>query len=178
MKKVTILIAALAAAAGIAQAGPTGYSAKQPPVQTELNVPSMCDCFDAGTLTGSAFVAGLIGGDDHDDELGGGVSLLYSFTENFGIEASAAWLGSDSTIHLFTANAVVRYPIKDLCLAPYLLAGGGVHTNSHTQGVFQAGGGIDWRFSDCVGVFVDAVYTWADETDDYTVVRGGVRMNF
>lgn len=113
-----------------------------------------------------------------DDVFGAGFAIDYFFTEYVGIEVDASWLAQDSTVHLFTSSLIFRLPIKEVCLAPFVFGGGGVHTDGDTQGVFHAGGGLDWRFTNCIGVFADARYTWANDTDDYVLIRGGVRFGF
>jgi hypothetical protein len=95
------------------------------------------------------------------------------------LEADATWLDNESAIHAFTASVVIRYPIQSACIAPYILAGGGVHADSETQGTAHLGAGIDIRLMkwSCAGFFADARYTWADDTDNYTIVRAGFRIN-
>ena len=180
MKK--LLAAAVALGfASTAVAGP--YSSKEvlpppppPPIED-------CVCFAGDALTVSIFGGGMIPSNktaELDDAIGGGIGLGYFFTENFGIEVNYGVYDQTSAAHLITANAVVRAPLGDLCIAPYFLAGGGLHTNSVEQGIWNVGGGIDWRFDSagCYGIFADAVYTWANDTEDYTVIRVGLRRNF
>ncbi len=181
MKKLLAAAVAMGFSAASAVAGPY-YSSKSGP---ELPPPQPlgCVCFDGGSLEVSAFAAGLLpSGDDHglDDAFGGGIGVGYFFTPNIGMEVNYAVFSEDQAVHLATVNAVVRAPLGDICLAPYFLVGGGVHSNSVTQGIWNIGGGLDWRLdaAGCFGIFADAVYTFAEDTDDYTVIRLGVRKNF
>lgn len=163
------------------------YSSKGGPVT--IKPTANCDCFEAGPQI-SLFAAGIIGGggggghyggqEGLDDGFGAGFSGAYFFTEHFGLEGSAMWLSNDNAIHAFDLSAVARLPIEELCLAPYVYGGGGIHTNSVTQGTAHVGGGVDFRFDNfgCNGLFVDARYTFAESTDDYTIVRAGVRWDF
>ena len=82
--------------------------------------------------------------------------------------------------HVLTANLVYRLVNRDACIAPYLLVGGGLLTNSSSDGLFDVGGGIDIRFDGmgCVGIFVDATYNWVEDDRDFTLIRGGVRIPF
>jgi hypothetical protein len=177
-----LALSSLSAVAGLA---PTlGKSIAQP----AINVPSVCDCFQAGTANLSFYAAGLIsgsssssshhGGSEFDGSIGGGIALDYFFTENVGVSGDATWLAEDSAVHLFSGSVILRAPIKSACLAPYIMAGGGFHTDGVSQGILHAGGGIDFRIANCWGIFADARYNWASETDDYSVVRGGLRMSF
>ncbi|MCB1234317.1 MAG: hypothetical protein KDM91_04525, partial [Verrucomicrobiae bacterium] len=102
------------------------------------------------------------------------------FTENVGVELSYAVLAFDSEEHVITGNLVYRMPLKDLCIAPYLLVGGGLLTNSATDGLFDVGGGLDIRFDSmgCLGLFADATYNWVDGDRDFTLIRSGVRVRF
>jgi hypothetical protein len=182
MKNALTTLSALALGIGSAVAGPMGAPPMaKGPVPPPLNVPNVCDCFDANTKFVSVYAAGMLPGSDshHDDAFGGGISLSYFPVEMAGFEADATWFADDSVVHLITGSVVLRAPIKSSCLAPYVVAGGGIHANSVTQGVWHAGGGIDIRIQSCFGIFADARYTWTEEEDDdYTVVRGGIRFNF
>lgn len=136
-----------------------------------------CNCFEPGGQF-SLYAAAFLGAKDSSDSAGAGFAADYFFTRNLGVEADATWGFADSTIHTFNGSVVLRLPITSACIAPYILGGGGFHTDGVSEGTLHLGGGVDVRLKDCFGVFADARYTWADETDNYTVVRAGVRMNF
>lgn len=176
MKKLGIGSIILLIATGLSHAGVISTGGGK--VTTTPVPPSSCDdCWAPGTLSMGTYAAAIFTDGGHlDDGYGGGISLNYSICENFAVEVDATWLDNDNAIHAFSASAVLRKPMG--CLAPYVMAGGGVHTNSTTQGIWHAGGGIDYRLSSCVGAFVDGRYTWAEETDGYTLVRAGVKFNF
>jgi hypothetical protein len=141
--------------------------------------PSGCQCFAAGTSGFSLYAAAFLGADNFDDSAGAGLSYSYFATENVGVEVDATWGFADSAIHTFNASLVLRAPIKSACVAPYALLGGGVHTNGVTEGTFHVGAGIDVRLTpNCLGLFADARYTFAEDSGDYTVVRAGLRMKF
>ena len=136
--------------------------------------------WNAGDITVGLYAAGILPEDGHLDEgLGGGISLGYTICENFSIELDATWLENDSTIHAFTASGILRYPIDGLCIAPYLIGGGGVSTNSATQGIVHLGGGLEWKCQKTShSIFAEGRYVWADETENYTLVRGGLKFEF
>lgn len=173
MKKLLSTLTVLSLSLGFAAAGDYGKN----PVEKNP-IPVGCSCFGTG-FEFSGFVAGAIP-DSGDGEIGGGVALGYFFTENVGVEASYTVAAFDSEEHILTANVVYRMPIKDLCIAPYVLLGGGVLTNGSTDGLWDLGGGLDIRFDSwgCVGIFVDATYNWVDGDRDFTLIRGGVRIPF
>ena len=53
-----------------------------------------------------------------------------------------------------------------------------IPVRSHRALVGQAGGGLDFRFSKKLGLFVDARYVFTDETQNFGVGRLGLRFGF
>ena len=165
-----------------AQAG-SGYVSygKSPKAPAPMEVPSLCECFNGNTSNVSVYAAGILPeseSEEFEDSLGGGIAMSYFFTEHVGLEGSYTAYSTDTVVHQISGSLILRLPIKSLCLAPYLLAGGSYHTNSVNQGTYHAGAGLDYRFANCFGIFADAQYNWAEDTVDYTTVRGGVRFGF
>ncbi len=154
----------------------SAVSSKNPKGPIQIEVPSLCDAFNPGPVV-SLYGAGIVAGDDLDDALGGGLSLGYFFTENVGIEVAGTWLATESVMHDITGSVVFRAPIKSACIAPYVLVGGGIETDSVVQGTAHVGAGLDVRFSGRAGIFADARYTFADETENYTIIRAGFRIS-
>lgn len=116
---------------------------------------------------------------ERDGELGAGLGIQYFFHRYIGISADAY---TESTHHNWVdninADLIFRFPIANTGLAPYILGGGGRQLDPIYQWTLNAGGGLEWRFSPHVGVFVDARYVWADETKDYGLGRAGFRVGF
>lgn len=163
-----------AALASSAIAGPIASKNPKAPVMPDPG----CQCFAPGAafgLFGGAILPSSGRGDD--DSLGGGVLAEYFFTENIGLQGSYGAYATNSEHHAFDASLVLRAPIKSLCIAPYILAGGGYSVDGTSEGNFHAGGGLDVRFSSCVGLFADGAYHWAND-GDYTIVRLGVKFPF
>jgi hypothetical protein len=105
----------------------------------------------------------------------------YFFTPNFGLDFNYGLYATESAHHQFDGNFVLRAPIDSLCLAPYVLAGGGFATNSSNRGTYQAGAGIDIRLQSmsCLGVFAEGLYHFAaNDSPDFTTVRLGLRIPF
>lgn len=155
--------------AGVDYVEPKAVTYDQPIVDTT--------CYPAG-FEFSGFAAGIFPeGGAYDDEIGGGVSLAYFYNENFGMNLSAAVYGTDSEIQNYTLDAVYRFPIG--CVAPYVIAGGGVHTNGHTEGLFRFGGGVDFRVMEDFSLFADGTYNiLGGDLADYTTARVGLRWTF
>lgn len=146
-----------------------------------------CPCYD-GRLEFGGFVAGMFpneeSGADHgnfDDAIGGGISMAYFFNPNIGADFNASWFGTNSEVHNYVLDLVLRFPNRHSCISPYVFGGGGVHTNGSTVGALRLGAGLDLRFEswNCAGIFADGVYTWtADSVQDYAIGRLGVRIPF
>lgn len=112
-------------------------------------------------------------------EFGGGVSLAYYFTPEVGIDASYGVFAFDDEVHTVSADVVLRYPISQACVAPYLVIGGGVQTNGQTDAIYRLGGGLDVRFQpNGMGIFADGIYNWVVGQDNFTIARLGVRIPF
>jgi hypothetical protein len=180
MKKLLSTIVLLAVSAGLATAG--DYYSKAPVSKGPVVVPPpVCPCFDPGVEL-SLFGSYLVPETDADNEWGGGAGVGMFFTENIGINTSYNAHALDSVLHTITADLVLRMPIHELCIAPYVFAGGGVATNGSTEGLWRVGGGLDVRMDamGCVGFFVDGSFNWleGDSHDDGTIVRLGVKIPF
>jgi hypothetical protein len=179
MKFTTVLLATLALAS-TAFAGEATYSAKNSKAVAPVQQAIGCDCFAPGAAFG-IFGAGIIqdGDNDEDDALGGGVLAEYFFTDMIGVQGSYGIFATDSEHHEFDAALVVRFPITEACIAPYIMGGGGFATNSDDAWNVFVGGGIDIRFPDanCFGIFADGAYHWSEDDDDnFTLVRVGVKF--
>lgn len=172
MKLLTTLLMT-AALASSAIAGPIATKNPKAPVMPDPG----CQCFAPGAALGVFGGAILPNGRGGDDALGGGLLGEYFFTENIGIQGSYGVYATHSEHHAFDASLVLRAPIKSLCLAPYLLAGGGYSVNGTSEGNFHVGGGVDIRLAGCKGLFADGAYHFAND-GDYTIVRLGVKFPF
>lgn len=179
MKSISLLIlsAALASSA-LAGTSPTysGKSAKSPvPVAA-----TGCECFAPGFAIG-IFGGGMFPRHGDNDVAGGGVLGEYFFTEYFGIQGTYGVYATSSEHHQFDGSLILRAPIKSLCIAPYIMAGGGVSTNSTTNGDYHVGAGVEARFTslNCMGIFADGAYHFAaDHGEDFTIARMGVKFRF
>jgi hypothetical protein len=111
--------------------------------------------------------------------LGLGLGANYFFIRYVGIGAEAY---TENTAHNFVDNAsgnlIVRFPIGDTGLAPYAYGGGGYRWDPVSTWFGQVGGGLEFRFTRNIGIFVDARYVLADRIRDYGVGRAGLRFAF
>ncbi|MCB1064632.1 MAG: outer membrane beta-barrel protein [Verrucomicrobiae bacterium] len=171
MKQAFLSLIILAGLSGVAQAGGGKYVIDSTPA------PMASSCYGAGYEFG-IFGAGIFPDGDHlTDEIGGGASLGYFFNENFGLDFSAAFFATDSEVQNYTLDAVYRFPMN--CIAPYVLAGGGLHTNGETEGLFRFGAGVDFRLFESSSLFADGIYNLVSgEVEDYAIARIGLRFAF
>lgn len=160
-----------------ALAGSTSTSKNSSLLQPEI------PCFGPG------FEFGFFGGgflprnksDGLDNALGGGALAEYFFNENFGIQVSYGTYATRSAQHLFNADLILRAPIHSICLAPYLMVGGGYQVDGEKLGEYHAGIGLEYNIKSMqnLRVFTDGAYYWhkSDNHDsDFTLVRIGVKF--
>ena len=115
----------------------------------------------------------------HDLRLGAGAGLNYFFTRNLGLGAEAY---SENTGHSVVDNAsaslIARFPLGQSGFAPYVYGGAGHQFDPIELNYLHAGGGLEYRFTRRLGLFVDARYVFTDETENYGLGRVGVRIGF
>jgi hypothetical protein len=132
--------------------------------------------------------------DEH--AVGGGVGINYFFHRNIGVGVDATWLyggeknGGDhsndgnTTYHNFTSSLIFRFPIDEICLAPYVFVGGGFHVDGDQWASAHAGVGLEYRIvPERIGIFTDARFTYfgdryGDGDQNNIMARAGVRFVF
>jgi len=111
--------------------------------------------------------------------LGAGAGVNLFFSKNVGIGADA-W--SEDTRGRFvdnvTGNLIVRFPLGDSGVAPYVFGGGGYQFEPVDQALGQFGAGIEFRFDPHVGLFVEARFLVPRRTDNFGLARAGLRFGF
>ncbi|SDT88886.1 hypothetical protein SAMN05444156_0454 [Verrucomicrobium sp. GAS474] len=131
------------------------------------------DAFGAYAVAGSGVINSGGGG-------GAGVNYFFSRYIGLGLEGSGFDGGSTvDTVSSATLNLIARYPIESLHIAPYAFigAGGNFMTNDE-QATGDLGVGVEWRFTRNWGIFTDARYVVADDTNNYGLARLGVRFAY
>jgi hypothetical protein len=117
--------------------------------------------------------------DSGDAAGGGGVGMAYYFTPQVGIDASYTVLAFDDEVHTVSADMVLRYPVSQAGVAPYVVLGAGVVTDGEADALYRLGGGVDVRFQPGgMGLFADGIYNWVVGGDNFTIARLGVRIPF
>ena len=108
---------------------------------------------------------------------GGGAGVNFFFTTVVGIGADTYiedWKWPDHT----DGSLILRWPIQPAGIAPYIFGGGGRQWRDIPQWTKHAGGGLELRINRYTGIFADGRYIWPDETRDYVLMRGGLRIGF
>jgi hypothetical protein len=115
----------------------------------------------------------------HNTQLGVGAGVSYFITRNIGIGGEAY---SENTTGAFidsaSANLTLRLPLGQSGFAPYVFGGGGHQFDMAQLWFGQFGGGMEFRFTPHVGIFVDARAVVPNETRYYGVARLGMRFAF
>lgn len=168
-------ISAIVAAITPTQAGIDAKTFKQEVVYVE-------DCrFRDMEFQLDMFYTGFIGsqGSRFNTGSGGGFGLNFFFARYFGIGYEAAWYDNGGTAeHMpLSGNFFLRYPICSLNLAPYVMVGGGAGWDGTTVGFGNVGAGLEYRFTNNVGLFVDGRYFYGG-SGDVANVRSGLRLAF
>jgi len=110
---------------------------------------------------------------------GGGGGLTFFFMRYVGVGGE---FDADARAHRFVDNAsgnvYIRFPIPHTGVAPYIFGGGGYQFEEIRQSFAQGGGGMEFRFCNNVGIFVDGRWVFCADTEDHALVRAGVRLSF
>lgn len=110
---------------------------------------------------------------------GAGAGVNYFATEYLGVGAEVY---SHNTTGVFiddaSGNLMLRLPLGDSGVAPYVLGGGGHQFDGGRYWFGEAGGGLEYRFCEHLGIFTDAQVVWPNETKAYGLVRAGLRVSF
>jgi hypothetical protein len=115
----------------------------------------------------------------HNGRLGAGLGVNYFFTRNVGIGVDAFSVNTQhSFVDNLTGNLLIRFPIRDTIFAPYIYGGGGYQFDYGKQAFGDGGAGVEFRFAQHVGFFLDARYVMAAKTDNFGVGRAGFRFSF
>jgi len=177
MKKLTYSFLASAALATSAFAGHEAVVSK------EYKAPAPEPCFRDTEFQLDIFgsYSGTYNNGDIGDGFGGGVGVNYFFHRNYGIALSGnVYDGTHAGIWNADLDLVVRFPMEgSVCIAPYIMGGGGILTDGTTVGTWNAGAGLEWRATPTFGIFGEGRYIWGANGDtDNAQARVGLRFVF
>jgi len=138
---------------------------------------SGADLYNCGEISVDAF--GFHGSRDKDGHGSGawgpGAGVNYFFTQYIGVGADT-YADAFEVPYLLNASAIVRYPILQTGVAPYIFGGGGREWTHTAQWLGHIGCGVEYRFRPEFGVFVDIRDVFPSSTKDYAVLRFGFRI--
>jgi len=114
---------------------------------------------------------------------GGGVGINYFFTKfiGIGVEQDVVGRRHEAAEWVTAGNLFIRYPICAINLAPYAMVGGGTGYGEGRRGhgFGHVGGGLEYRFTNNIGIFTDARFVYSSEEPKSAVLgRTGVRFAF
>ena len=175
MKKLTVALLAVAVTVTGAFAGTSSKTFKEtvtPAPECKFRDQEIqVDAFGLGTFF-----------DQGQPGWGGGLGVNYFFSKFIGIGVEQDLFGRDhNTAEWSTAgNLFVRFPICSINLAPYALVGGGAaYGNGAGHGFGHAGGGLEYRITNNIGIFSDARYVYSSvEPQNAVAIRSGLRFAF
>lgn len=116
---------------------------------------------------------------EDNGRLGLGLGVTHFFIRQLGLSADAY---TENTHHSFvdntSGNLVFRVPIDSLHFSPYAYGGAGYQFDPSRLWFGQAGAGVEFRFTQQIGLFADGRYVFTDGTQNYGVGRLGLRLVF
>jgi hypothetical protein len=117
---------------------------------------------------------------EYSDGFGGGLGFNAFFARYVGVGISGDLIdGGVDGLWDVSGSLILRLPIDSICLAPYVLGGGGVEMNGSLGGTLHAGGGLEYRFiRHSLAFFAEGRYIWGFDQSNQTQVRSGLRVIF
>jgi len=114
---------------------------------------------------------------------GGGAGLNYFFTKMVGVGADFNISSKPDDLNLVdqvTGNVLVRLPLGNSGLAPYVMGSGGRAMSPSYDWLYGGGVGLEMRMNPTTGIFSDARFLWDDRATagDRLLIRAGVRLAF
>jgi hypothetical protein len=113
---------------------------------------------------------------------GGGAGLNYFFLKYIGLGVEQTLVGKETGTEWGTfGNLFLRYPICSWNLAPYAVAGlGAVYGQNDSVLAGTVGGGLEYRFTKNIGLFVDGrwLYNPSVSENGAVVARTGLKFAF
>ena len=137
------------------------------------------DIYSTYTVPEAGGVANVFATNARHGKFGAGLGATYWLTANFGAGLDVSIPQVDN-LHgvLFdqvSLNVSARLPLG--AFAPYTFGGVG-RDLENSRWSTHAGLGLEWRFHQRVGAFVDARYVFASHATDSLMIRAGVRFPF
>lgn len=204
MKKLIISTIVLASIASIGYAGPAESTGVQ---QTQGNYQPAPEGFfrdqewDVDLFGAYAFTSTSYRGDKYlnaDHAWGGGIGGEYFFHRYFGVGLQGYGLAANDAVGQASADLILRLPIGNTPVAPYVYAAGGgifdgrrqehslfdgrldiIRRDVNAEGIGQFGGGFEVRVTPHIGIMNDFSWNLIDgDHNNFGMVRSGLRFAF
>lgn len=176
MKITALILAAASLVAVSAYAGTEAKSFKE----TKTVIEDEC-LFRDMEFQVDGFYSAFFGGRNTNFRTGsgGGFGLNFFFLKYFGVGYEAQWYSNNGTAeHLpLGGNLFFRYPICKWNLAPYAMVGMGGAWDGDGKVYGNVGGGLEYRFTKNIGIFVDSRYFYGG-SGNVANLRSGLRFAF
>jgi hypothetical protein len=111
------------------------------------------------------------------DHWGGGLGVNWFITRNIGLGVDS-YLEEWKWPYRVNGSLILRAPIEQLSLAPYVFGGGGRQYKYVPQWTAHAGVGLEFRLNRHTGFFADGRRIFPEDTPDYTLARAGLRLGW
>ena len=113
------------------------------------------------------------------DNFGGGLGLNYFLTRYIGVSADS-YIEEWKLPYRVNGSLILRLPIDQIAMAPYVFGGGGREFKYLTQWTYHVGGGVEFRMNSHTGIFADGRRVFSDRSGvkDTALVRFGLRLGF
>ena len=108
---------------------------------------------------------------------GPAVGVNYFMTDYVGFGADT-YADAFALPYLLNGSVELRYPFKEIGLAPYAFGGAGRQWVYAAQWLGHIGAGVEYRFNPKTAVLLDVRHVFAENRPDYSVVRFGFRFVF
>jgi hypothetical protein len=102
--------------------------------------------------------------------LGGEIGIAYWFMPQLGARLSADLSALSPSAASFTGDIITRVPITGSAWAPYAFAGAGLATLGSPNGLYHAGGEVEYQFSPQLSLFGEASRAVVNQTGTTTPV--------
>ena len=111
---------------------------------------------------------------------GGGLGFNIFAFRYIGLGVEQMVVGNNNGTEWGTiGNLFLRYPICSWNLAPYAMVGiGKLYGTGESVGIGHVGGGLEYRFTENIGLFADGRWVYSPQIDGGVLARTGLRFAF
>jgi hypothetical protein len=113
-----------------------------------------------------------------EDGWGAGLRANYFFTDKLGLTVGGSWF-EPVDVYAADVGILLRMPLDAFLLAPFVGGGAEYRWNGPVdEYAFYASAGVEYKFTERLGLVAGTRYYWPDETGESWVGFGGLRFTF